>query len=423
MDIHRLKHRLQMNTIATFLFSLTLAALFSCHQNGIVSEIHEDINIEEKAARLLEADNSFGLELFQQVRNKSNEENLLLSPLSVSVALAMAYNGANADTKKEMEKTLNLNGLTVEQVNASYQKVLSELQSLDEKVTFEIANALFYAHEFNVRPDFLAVNKNVYDAEISPLNFASPSAVETINKWVDEKTHGKISTIIDRLNPLDRLVLLNAIYFYGTWSMQFDEHGTQLKQFTKSDGTKLQIPTMSKLDKVPYLALEEFKAIKLPYGEGSYNMVVILPEEGNNSGNVIKNLSSESWKNLMAGFKLTDRVQIAMPRFKFSFESTLNQLLSDMGMQKAFIAREADFSGISEEDLFISAVKHKTFIDVNETGTEAAAVTGAVFATTSFREEPPVVPFIVDKPFVFAITEKDSGAILFIGEVNHPKYD
>lgn len=412
-----------MKTIILLLLAFVLTSISSCQKNDVAPNGKKIINLDEKSAQLIEADNAFGLELFQKIREESDKENLMISPLSVSVALAMAYNGADGSTKSEMEKVLKLNGLTTEEINASYKMLIGALQSLDEKVVFEIANAIFYADGFSVKPNFLSVNEDVYDAEVSKLNFGSPAAVETINDWVAEKTHDKIEKIIEQLHPLDRMVLLNAIYFYGTWTNEFDEEGTHNLPFIKKDGTAIEIPMMSKLEKLPYTSNNLFKAVKMPYGIGQYTMVVLLPAGGNNSQDIIDELSVSNWKNWLESFEMTDRVQITMPRFKYAFETQLKEVLQLMGMQKAFDESSANFSGITDDDLFISEAIHKSYIDVNETGTEAAAVTGLVFTTTSAGDQPPTVPFFVDRPFVYAITENDTGAILFIGEVNHPKYE
>jgi serine protease inhibitor len=412
-----------MKTIILLLLAFALTSISSCQKNDLAPDENKVIKLDEKSAQLVEADNAFGLELFQKIREESDEENLMISPLSVSVALAMAYNGADGATKTEMENVLKLNGLTVEEINASYKMLIGALQSLDEEVVFEIANAIFYADGFSVKPDFLVVNEDIYDAEVDKLNFGSPAAVETINGWVAEKTHDKIEKIIEQLDPLDRMVLLNAIYFYGTWTNEFDEEGTHNLPFNKTDGTQLEVPMMSKLEKLPYASNNLFKAIKIPYGNGQYNMVVMLPAGGNNSQDIIDELSTPNWKAWMESLEMTDRVQVTMPRFKYAFETQLKDVLKIMGMEKAFMPNYADFSGISDEDLYISEAIHKSYIDVNETGTEAAAVTGLVFTTTSVGNEPPTVPFYVDRPFVYAITENDTGAILFIGEVNHPEYD
>ena len=412
-----------MKTIISLSLVLIFTSMSSCQKNDLEPDENKIINLDEKSAQLVEADNAFGLELFQKIREESDEENLMISPLSVSVALAMAYNGADGDTKTEMKEVMKLNGLTIEEINASYKMLIKALQSLDEDVVFEIANAIFYADGFSVKPDFLSINEDVYEAEVSKLNFSSPAAVETINNWVAEKTNDKIQKIIEQLSPLDRMVLLNAIYFYGTWTNEFEKEGTHNLPFKKTNGTSLEIPMMNKLEKLPYASNNLFKAIKIPYGNGQYNMVVFLPVGGNNSQDIIDEFSSSNWKNWMESFEMTDRVKITMPRFKYSFETKLNEVLKIMGMKKAFDENSANFSGITDDDLFISEAIHKSYIDVNETGTEAAAVTGLVFTTTSIGNEPPVVPFFVDRPFVYAITENDTDAILFIGEVNHPEYD
>jgi serpin B len=411
-----------MKTLFTIFTVLALCAFYSCQTEDSTVDENKTINLDEKSAQLIEADNTFGLELFQQIRNESTEENIMISPLSISVAFAMAYNGADGKTKTEMENAMKLNGLSPEQINNSYKMLINALQSLDKEVVFELANAIYYADEFQVKPDFLNINKTVYDAEVEKLNFNSQAAVDRINNWVAGKTHDKITKIIENLSPLDRMVLLNAVYFNGIWTNKFDENSTHNLTFTKIDGTTIEVPMMQKEEKLEYLSNSMFSAVKMPYGNGQYNMLVLLPASGKNSPDVIKSLSISEWKNKLSQFETKDHVVVTMPRFKFAFEIKLNNVLKKMGMNKAFEPFVADFSKISDTDLYISSAMHKSFIDVNENGTEAAAVTAITFTTTSAGNEPPKTIFYVDKPFVFAITEKDTDAILFIGEVNHPEY-
>ncbi len=415
-----------MKTIFTFLALSILVFTVSCQQENIENDEPKIINLDEKSAQLIESDNAFGLEIFQKIRKNSDEENIMISPLSISVALAMAYNGADSDTKTEMEKTLKLNGLTPEEINAAYKNLIAALQSVDEKVVFELANAIFYKEGFAVKPDFLNINKNNYDAEVSSLDFNSPSAVKTINGWVASKTHDKILSIIDKLNPADRMVLLNAVYFNGIWTKEFNKEGTKMGNFVKKDGESIEIPLMNKEDKLEYVSNSLIEAVKLPYGKGQYNMIVMLPAQNKNSQNVIDELSADNLKKWEKDFKAEDHVVVTMPRFKFAFETSLNEVLKEMGMPKAFSDQAADFSKITgKKDLFISSVRHKSFIDVNENGTEAAAVTSITFTTTSAGPGDTVqkIYFTVNRPFVFAITEKDTGAILFMGEVQNPDYE
>jgi serine protease inhibitor len=417
-----LKNLKQMKTLIALLLLFTLSVNPSCQKNDSGPEGFKEIDLDEKSSTLLEADNTFGLKIFQKVREKSDKENIMISPLSISVALTMAYNGAEGDTKKEMQETLELNGLTDSEINGSYKTLINALLDLDDDVIFKIANSVFYADIFTVKPGFLDVNRDIYDAEIRELDFSSQQSVDIINDWVSDNTNGKIPTIINQLNPLDRMLLINAIYFKGTWAVQFDKKGTHDLNFTLKDGSDVKVPMMNKLDNVPYFTNNLFKAVKIPYGRGNYNMVVILPADGKNSQDVIDELNMDNWKEWMGGFEMKERVDITMPRFKFSFDIGLNDILTDMEMVQAFSPSDANFSKITDEDLYISMVLHKSFIDVNETGTEAAAVTVVTFTTTSIGTEPPTIPFLVDKPFVFAITEEDTGAIMFIGEVSNPEY-
>ena len=412
-----------MKKILTLVALLTFGTLSSCQQENLTNEEIQNLELDEKSAQLIEADNTFGLEIFQKIRETSNSENIMISPLSISVAFAMAYNGADSDTKTEMENAMKLNGLTTEQINDAYKMLIKGLQSLDKDVVFEIANAIFYADGFSVKPDFLNINKTVYNAEVENLNFSSGSAIQDINNWVANKTHDKITSIIQQLNPLDRMVLLNAIYFNGVWTNKFDEKGTHQLSFIKTDGSSFEVPMMKKEEKLEYASNSLFNAIKMPYGNGQYNMIVLLPENGKNSQDIINELSSKNWKSWMTSFEIKSPVVVTMPRFKFAFETKLKNVLTQMGMEKAFQPYVADFSKMSDEDLYISSAIHKSFIDVNENGTEAAAVTSITMATTSIGNEPPKTYFNVNKPFVFAITEKDTDAILFMGEVQNPVYD
>jgi serine protease inhibitor len=414
-----------MNIYNIFSFLLLLVTLTSCQQESIETNEIKTIELDEKSAELIEADNTFGLDIFQKIREESDEENIMVSPFSISVALAMVYNGAEGETKTEMQNTLHLSGLTPEEINASYKMLINALQNLDKDAVLKITNAIFYKNGFSVKPDFLATNKEYYDAEVDDLDFNAPSSVETINSWVAEKTNNKIIKIIETLSPDDRMVLLNAIYFNGIWSRKFDEDGTQARNFRKLDGSNNEIPMMNKEDALNYSTNSLFQAIEIPYGNGNYNMVILLPQEGNNSQNIIDELSVENWKNWTDDFAIKNNVVVTMPRFKFSYEFQLNDVLKKMGMQKAFSEIEADFSGITnDEDLYISSVLHKSFIDVNENGTEAAAVTAVTMTTMSAGPSTPQkIYFTVDKPFVFAITEKDTDAILFIGEVQNPEYE
>ncbi len=408
------------------LFILLMTATgMSCQKTG--DPIPQDLKeVAEKSAQLIAADNRFGLELFRRVTAEAGEnDNTMISPLSVSLALAMTWNGAVGDTRSDMEKTLQLHGLTAEQINLGYKTLVSALASADPDVQLRIANAIFYHHLLKVRADFIAVNRDFFDAEVTGLDFRAPSALPAINGWVSEKTNRLIPTILDQLNPDLLMVLLNAIYFKGAWQTDFDEKGTHPLPFRFGDGTNGSVETMSMTTSLDYTSNDLFSAVNLPYGQGDFRMTVFLPRTGKSTADVIAALGDDQWNRWMNDFRRVSEVEVKMPRFKFAWNMTLNKLLSAMGMERPFSAAAADFSAITgNRDLYIGFVIHKTFIDVNEKGTEAAAVTAVGMYTTSMPADPPEkIRFTVDRPFLFAITERNTGAILFIGEMNAPVYE
>lgn len=385
----------------------------------------ETDKLPEKSAQLIEADNTFGLELFSRAAAiaKTNE-NTLVSPLSVSLALAMTYNGAQGQTKTDMEKTLKLAGLTSEQINSAYQSLVAALQSSDPDVLLEMANAIYFRQGFTVLPDFISVNQKYYNAAVNALDFGSPHAVNTINAWVAQKTKDKIPTIINQIESDLVMILLNAVYFNGIWKYKFDDQNTRNLTFRLENGTTKETPMMNQEASLEYLSNSLFSAVNLPYGKGQFQMTVILPKENKTTADVISELNMENWRTWMKSFKTEKKVEVTMPRFKFAWELKLNQLLTDMGMGSAFSSVAADFSGINKDrDLYIGYVIHKTYVDVNENGTEAAAVTAVgIFITSAPPTDLQKIYFTVDRPFLFTITEKSTGAILFIGEVTNPEY-
>lgn len=420
--VHLKKHNsenLKMKTTLTSFLAFIILILLSCNKEPIDINEYKDIQLDEKSAQIVEADNQFGFELFQKIFSSETEhENIMVSPLSVSLALAMTYNGADSDTKTAMEETLKLYGLTTDEINSSYQTLVNALKSLDSKVILEIANAIYYRDDFTVEQDFINTNKNYYDAEVSPLNFNLPNAKNVINDWVADKTHDKIETIIKEILPEHVMFLLNAIYFKGIWQSEFEKKDTEKKNFYLEDGTIIQTDFMKQENSVFFTRNELFSGVQLPYGQGNYNMYIFLPENDKTLNDVADNLNKENWESWIGNFFETN-VDIELPKFKYEYEIKLNDILSEMGMGIAF-SNFADFTGINKfGGLYIDYVKHKSFIEVNEEGTEAAAVTVVAIAYES------AIPggnisFVVNRPFLFAITEKSTGAILFIGTVKNP---
>lgn len=401
------------------LFSLIIALIItSCEKQDNQNQENKKMNLTKTTEQIIKADNQFGFDLFKRIlANDGTSDNVFISPTSVALALAMAYNGAEGATRTAMEETLRKNGLTDEEINQSYKSLIDALKQLDPKVLLEIANSIWYRNDVEVLPEFINTNKTYYDAEVSSMVF-NDAAKNIINAWVADKTHDKIKEVIDFIPDNAIMYIINAIYFKGIWKSAFEKEKTSDLPFYLKDGSAVQVPTMQQQDTFKYLSNELFSAVELPYGNGNFSMVVLLPENGKNTDDIVAQLNPESWDQWMSEFSEKD-VVLLLPRFKFEYNKLLNDDLTDMGMGIAF-SDNADFSKIEpSREIFISRVIHKTFVEVNEEGTEAAAVTAIEIAQTSYPGVGPVYLFI-DRPFLFVIKEKDTGAILFIGRVNNP---
>ena len=374
------------------------------------------LTVEQKA--LVQSNNQFAFTLFNKACNNETQKNLFISPFSVSMALSMTLNGAAGSTKTGMENTLGYAGQQISAIN-DYNKLLAgQLQSIDEQVTFNIANSIWYRNTFSVLPAFISTNQNYYKAEVSALDFNSPSAVSTINNWVSAKTNKAIPTIIDNITSDQVMFLINALYFKGSWRNQFDASKTTDQNFNKEDNTIVKCRMMTQdITAFPLYINDLYSAIELPYGQGNFVMTILLPATGKTTADVLAAFNATNWKTLNDGLYPT-KVELSMPRFKTSYETTLNGLLSSMGMADAFNSNVANFTGINaDRALYISEVKHKTMVEVNEEGTVAAAVTSVAFSTMAM---PLNFVFKVNKPFIFVISEKSTGAILFTGRIMDP---
>lgn len=379
--------------------------------------------LDDSARRLSEAHNRFGFKLFNQISSDDFGENIFISPASAAFALAMLYNGADGTTRAEMTSTLELGGLSLEDVNEANSSLLTSLNESDSSVELAVANSIWYRNTFQFRQDFLDRNSHFYGAEIAALDFGSPDAKDIINDWVKESTRNKIKSIVDQISPLDVMFLINAVYFKGNWTYPFSEELTTDRPFHLLDGTTLDVPQMQQTRAFLYLGTEAFQAIRLPYGSGSFSMLLFLPELESGLEGFAAELSSENWDEWQDQFS-SRRVNIAMPKFKLEYDRLLNEPLMALGMESAFDEARADLTGLWEPpefrsfNLYVSFVRQKTFLEVNEEGTEAAAVTGIGVTVTSVP--PPPVKMIVDRPFFCAIVDDNTGLILFMGAIVDP---
>lgn len=398
---------------------MTTALLFSCEKSLEPPQGKKEIVISKTTADIIKSDNEFGLELFQEVVSRDPEAvNVFVSPTSVALALAMTYNGANGETKTAMENALRKQGFTTEEINTSYKSLMDALMSVDPKVILEIANSIWYDVDFTVLPEFVSTNQDFYDAEVRSIDFGDPGAPGIINEWVSDKTHDKIKKIIDQI-PADAVMyLINAIYFKGIWQYEFKEENTSDGPFYLNNGSPVTVPVMKQTTTLRYTSNDLFSMAELPYGQGNFSMLVLLPQTSFSTNDIVDSLTPGNW-DFWISTLAEKNVDLQLPKFTFEYKNQLNDELEAMGMGVAF-TDTADFSKINGTGgLFISKVLHKSFVEVNEEGTEAAAVTAVEVSLTSFPG-PEYTAFHVDRPFLFAIRETSTGAILFIGCVQNP---
>jgi serpin B len=364
------------------------------------------------------ADNTFGLKLLRStLAAEDGSNNVFLSPLSVSMALGMTLNGARGETRAAMETALEKQDLSPAEINDAYRGLIDLLEGLDPNVEVALANSIWYREGLPVKQAFIDTNRTHFDAEVTGLDFADPSAPDRINGWVNDETRGNISEIVpDSIPPEIVMYLINATYFNGPWRDQFDPSKTEDGSFRRADGSTVTVPMMEKTENVqhPTYTTDQFRAVDIAYGDSLYSMTILLPNEETSVQEVVDSLDTETWTQVTEGLSPQSLSRLKMPKFTLRYEKTLNDVLTDLGMGVAF-TNQANFRDIADTSLAISKVKHKTFLKVDEEGTEASGATSVEVRVTS---APP--SFVVNRPFVVVIRENHSGTILFIGTVADP---
>ena len=383
----------------------------------------DQLDADERAAvlkqldpQLVKAENDFGLRLHRQlITIKEGGENVIFSPYSISTALALAYNGSAGETALEMEKVLGWTGLDRTQVNEGNQQ-LKLLLERGSGVILNVANSAWVHQDFTLKDSYLDQIRESYDAEIHTADLKSDAFVKDINDWVALKTKGMIRELYNKpLGEDDKAVLVNAIYFNGGWKDKFNAENTKEEAFTLDDGSVQKVPMMRIEQRFGYKETDSWQSIRIPYGDGRVNMLVILPGESSS----LEELHRQLWKEpeIWKGSYETAEVNLRLPRFKAEAEAELADTLQRLGLKLPFDENHADFSDMAEVSVFISKISHKAVVDVNEEGTEAAAVTGVVMTAES---APEMVNMTVNRPFFFAIEDRDTGAWLFMGSVYKP---
>jgi serine protease inhibitor len=368
-------------------------------------------------ALLIDASNDFAVDLLRTVYDARPDSTIFLSPLSASVALGMTLNGAAGETRAQMAQMLGFEGLALTEVNASYRDLVALLTELDPLVRFDLGNAIFHREAFVMETPFLDRVRRDFAAEIAGLDFDDPSAVDVINGWASDATQGRIPKVIDDIDPTTMAFLMNAIYFKGDWTKEFDEADSYDGPFLLQGGGEAPVRFMTKEDTLGYRASEAWHAAEIPYGGGAWAMTIAVPRAGHDVQDIVADLGTlldpaAEWSEVP--------LAVHLPKLELEWERVLNDDLRALGMLDAFVPWEADFTPMYaralEEQLHVQFVKQNTFLKVDEVGTEAAAVTvvgvGVVCAGCGGPIE-----LRADRPFVIAIRERISGTVLFVGVI------
>ena len=363
--------------------------------------------------------NDFGFRLFSMLAEKENDKNVFISTPSISLALSMVYNGADGETKDTMAKVLPLGSGRLEAVNAANSAITNSLQDPNSGVNLMIGNSVWAKDNISFIADFMQRCEVSYQAELKSLKFEDPKSVDIINAWVDNKTQGKIKRLINELDPMTYLVVVNTVYFKGAWRNPFDPAATQPHDFMTPDG-KITVPMMSAENDYIYQKNDDFEAVILPYAGTRMSMYVFLPSEELGLNGFIKKLNAENWQKWVTMFRPAEGT-VMLPKFKSEYDTHLRDLLVKMGLGIAFDRNQADFSQMCSERTWLSEVIHKTFVEVNEEGTEAAAATAAVAVGSIMPPEPPpTFKMVVDRPFFCVIRDNETGLLLFMGAIKNP---
>ncbi len=403
-----------------FLFILAVG-LFSCDHRVVNPENNQpdlrELTGSERA--VVSSSNQFAFQLWNQITTGDPGSNLILSPLSVSYALGMTLNGAVGNTRSSMVNTLGFNDLSADSINSSFKSLTSFLLSLDKLTQINIANGVWYRNEYHVKQTFTNLVEKYFNGKTAGLDFSNPDAKNSINNWVSDQTKGKITNLVDRIPAVAVMYLVNAIYFKADWTTQFDKSLTHKGDFHLDNSATISTDLMDcKKAHVLYYTDNDITLVDIPYGNKQFALSVIMPSGNKTLADVRNLLSDDQYRKWLQESDSVTR-ELILPKFSISYDLLLNQALTDLGMGIAF-SDTADFSNLFEETvpLQISRVIHKARIDVDETGSEAAAATGVEIGLTMAGPDQRI---LIDRPFYFIIHERYSNTILFCGQLMNPQ--
>ncbi|OJV31921.1 MAG: hypothetical protein BGO29_00305 [Bacteroidales bacterium 36-12] len=419
------------NTVLRFLYIGHIAQEIAVNQQETINvtmidqfsqglQMAKAIELTEKQNEIVEADNSFAFKMFKEV-SKREGHNTFFSPLSLDMAMGMLYNGASGNTRNEIIRALGIQDFSATEMNEYYQKISQALLTVDPTTDITVANSIWYRNNFSVKKQFIEIGKGYFDANIQALSFNDSQSANIINNWCAEKTNNRIQNLIGNTIPNDMMMyLVNALYFKGQWQadIKFDREKTKLDNFTKTNGQKIKVNLMEKTSSLKHFSDEHLQCVEMDYGNRAFSMIVILPQQDKDINQLISYLDNKKLHDAVQGMHRKS-VWLKLPRFKTECDFSLTQPIMDLGMSRIF---KGGFKNISNDDLWVSDIIQKTFVEVNEEGTEAAAATTITMVGAAGRAkkiEP--VRFFADRPFLYIIREKSTGVILFIGRMDEPK--
>ncbi|KQS25426.1 serpin family protein [Dyadobacter sp. Leaf189] len=402
-------------TKSLFASLLAASALVGCTSDEDVNPSNE-VNPVIIPAEVADGSSRFAFNFLHNLQKTQPEDNFFVSPLSLHMALGMLLNGAESETAQEIQKSLEMQGVSMADLNKAYQTLINDLPVADSKVTLGLANSIWYKTGFNVSPDFQSVLRDSFHAEITGLPF-NAAAVGRINQWASDKTNGKIKKVIEQIQADHVMFLLNALYFKGDWKAKFEPKETADAPFTLEDGTVKTVKMMNVKGAFTTAGDATYSAVKLPYGNGQFSMTILLPKGSATIDGILSGLDADEWKTITS-MTNTSNIKVGLPRFKLEYSALLKGTLMQMGIKRAF-SNGAEFGKINRDTgLKVDFVKQDTYLGIDEKGTEAAAVTSIGMSTTSWGPEEP--KFICDRPFGIIISENTSNTILFMGRIKNP---
>ncbi len=404
-----------MKRLALILLIIVFSA---CQETAITPDPDNTPNLRTLSAienQASKSSNDFAFNLFRNLPTEATN-NSFISPLSVSMALGMLLNGAEGDVRESILNTIDFKDFTAEEVNEGFRDLTSLLLSMDKKVNFGLANSVWYKEDLTVNGRFASVIENYYDGKIKGLDFNNPASKDIINNWVESKTNNRIKDLIKEINPDHVMFLVNAIYFKGDWTHQFDKSKTKGAPFTTLSGATTQVDMMfSKGVSMKYKSTSDFQLLDIPYGNGQFSFTILMPHNYEHLPLIVEEMNAQSFNGLINESDSIS-VELELPKFKMKWEGDLKSSLGQMGM--LMTGYPLLFEGPTPP-LKVGQVIHQSFLEVNEEGSEAAAATAIGIETTSAGPSKPM-KITIDKPFLFTIREKHSGIILFLGQLTDP---